>query len=268
MSDSPHYVIRGGLEGRERLRVLARVMHASTAALLDRVGLRDGLVCLDAGCGGGDVTVELARRVAPHGRALGIDIDEAKLDVARREAQEHGVANATFERLDVGELAAASLFDVIYTRFLLTHLSDPAGTVRTLYRHLQPGGMIAVEDIDFKGAFTYPESSAYQRYDELYCATVRRRGGDPHIGPRLPSLLQAAGFEQVGVAVVQPVGVEGEAKLLNPLTMERIADAVLADGLATVDEIDEIVRALYEFAADPATVAGLPRVVQAWGRVP
>jgi SAM-dependent methyltransferase len=263
-----HYVIRGGLEGRERLRVLARVMHASTASLLDRLVWRDGLVCLDAGCGGGDVTVELARRVAPHGRALGIDIDEAKLDLARREAQEHDVANVTFQRSDVSELGDATLFDVVYARFLLTHLSDPAGVVRAFYRHLRPGGMIAVEDIDFKGAFTYPESRAYQRYEELYCATVRQRGGDPHIGPRLPSLLRAAGFEQIGVAVAQPVGVEGEAKLLNPLTMERIADAVLADGLATAEEIDEIVRALYEFAADPATVAGLPRVVQAWGRVP
>ena len=268
MADAPHYVIRGGLQGRERLRVLARVMHASTASLLDRLVWRDGLVCLDAGCGGGDVTVELARRVAPHGRALGIDLDEAKLDVARREAQEQGVANVTFQRSDVSELAETSPFDVVYARFLLTHLADPAGIVRTFRRHLRPGGMIAVEDIDFSGAFTHPESRVYKRYDELYCATVRRRGGDPHIGPRLPSLLREAGFEQIGAAVAQPIGTEGEAKLLNPMTMEQIADAVLADGLATIEEIDEIVRALYEFAADPTTVAGLPRVVQAWGRVP
>ena len=263
-----HYAIRGGLQGRERLRLLARVMHASTASLLDRLIWRDGVACLDAGCGGGDVTVELARRVAPHGHALGIDLDETKLDIARREAQEHGVGNVTFQRSDVRELADASLFDVVYARFLLTHLSDPAGAIRAFYQHLRPGGMIAVEDIDFKGAFTYPESRAYQRYDELYCATVRARGGDPHIGPRLPSLLRAGGFEQIGVAVVQPVGTEGEAKLLNPTTMEHIADAVIADGLATIEEIDEIVRALYDFAADPTTVAGLPRVVQAWGRVP
>jgi len=50
--------------------------------------------------------------------------------------------------------------------------------------------------------------------------------------------------------------------------MENIANAVLDDGLATRDEIDGIVRELYEFAADPATVAGMPRVVQAWGTKP
>ena len=39
-------------------------------------------------------------------------------------------------------------------------------------------------------------------------------------------------------------------------------------GLATREEIDDVVRELYEFAADPNTVAGMPRVVQSWGRRP
>ena len=47
--------------------------------------------------------------------------------------------------------------------------------------------------------------------------------------------------------------------------MEAIADAVLHDGLATRDEVNELVRELDEFAASPTTVAGMPRVVQAWG---
>jgi len=59
-----HYVIRGGVEGRERLQMLARVMRPMTLALLDRVDIPRQAVCLDVGCGGGDVTVELARRVA------------------------------------------------------------------------------------------------------------------------------------------------------------------------------------------------------------
>jgi ubiquinone/menaquinone biosynthesis C-methylase UbiE len=73
MADSTHYVIRGGLEGRERLRVLARVMRASSISLFDRLDLRDGLTCLDVGCGGGDATLELARRVAPRGRVIGVE---------------------------------------------------------------------------------------------------------------------------------------------------------------------------------------------------
>jgi hypothetical protein len=121
-------------------------------------------------------------------------------------------------------------------------------------------------DVDFSGYFTYPESPAFKRYHELYCATATRRGGDPNIGFRVPALLQQCGFEHVEVCVVQPMTLVGEAKLLSPLTMENIAGAVLEDGLATTAEIAEIVAALYAFAADLTTLAGTPRIVQAWGR--
>ena len=268
MAGSKHYVIRGGTEGRERLRILSRVMHASSMALLDRLGPRDGLACLDVGCGGGDVTLELAQRVAPHGKAVGVDIDQEKLEIARHEAQQQGVVSVAFQLSDIRETSTVAEFDIVYSRFLLTHLCDPVSIVRALYAQLLPGGRIAVEDIDFSGYFTYPKSEAFGRYHELYCATVSRRGGDPNIGPQLPQLLRRCGFEHVGVSIVQPVGTEGEAKLINPITMENIADAVLADGLATREEIDGVVRELYQFAADPNTVAGMPRVVQSWGRRP
>src|ERR1700745_1613334 len=45
MAQGKDYAIRGGAAGRERLRILSRVMHASTT--FDRV-------CLDVACGGGD----------------------------------------------------------------------------------------------------------------------------------------------------------------------------------------------------------------------
>lgn len=268
MTDSNQYVIRGGIEGRERLRTLARVMHASSMSLFDRVGLSDGLCCVDVGCGGGDTALELARRVAPHGKVVGLDIDQVKLDIARSEAFQQGVANVEFQVSDVCTAAGEQVFDVAYSRFLLTHLKDPGGAVAAIYRRLRPGGIFAVEDIDFSGCFTYPDNRAFRRYHELYCATVLRRGGDPNIGPRLPGLLKQAGFEDIGMHVVQPIGTQGEVKLLNPLTMENIADAVLADNLATREEIDQVVRELYDFASDPNTLAGVPRVVQAWGRRP
>jgi 2-polyprenyl-3-methyl-5-hydroxy-6-metoxy-1,4-benzoquinol methylase len=55
------YVIRGGVEGRERLRLLAEVLAPSTRAFLAEIGVPAGASCLDVGCGGGGVTRELAR---------------------------------------------------------------------------------------------------------------------------------------------------------------------------------------------------------------
>ena len=218
------------------------------------------MTCADVGCGGGDATLELAKRVAPRGNVFGFDIDEDKLAIARAEAQQLGMANVQFEACDVRTSAGRQPFDAVYARFLLTHLNDPAGVVGKFFNHVKPGGMVAVEDIDFSGYFTHPKNRAFDRYVEIYSTAVRRRGGDPNIGPRLPSLLLGAGFVDVGVHVVQPVGLQGDAKVINALTMENIAGPVIQDGLATREEIDELVRELYDFAADPTTVAGTPRI--------
>jgi SAM-dependent methyltransferase len=265
MADASHYVIRGGVEGRERLRTLGRVMQPTTAALLDRLGLRDGQVCLDVGCGGGDATLEIARRVAPAGHVVGVDIDDTKLALARAEAEQLGVRNVEFRNVDVRQSSDLPVCDVVYARFLLTHLNDPAAAVEAFRRHVRAGGIIAVEDIDFSGYFADPYTVEHQRFRDWYCATVIKRGGDPNIGPRLPGLLKRAGVRDVRVNVVQPAAMEGEPKLISPLTLDAIAAPVLEDGLATRDEIDATVAALSAFAADPGTVAGMPRVVQAWG---
>ena len=58
-----HYIIRGGRDGKARLAVLTRVLQPSTGRLLDEIGLADRMSCLDVGCGAGEVTVEMARRV-------------------------------------------------------------------------------------------------------------------------------------------------------------------------------------------------------------
>jgi hypothetical protein len=80
--------------------------------------------------------------------------------------------------------------------------------------------------------------------------------------------LSTGGFEEVNVCVVQPMALCGDVKLISPMTMESIADTVFEEGLATRDEIDMVVRSLYEFAANPRTLAGAARVVQVWGRRP
>ncbi|WP_417391820.1 methyltransferase domain-containing protein [Gimesia sp.] len=268
MKRNTQYVIRGGIEGRERLRILGRVMQESTGMLLDRLNLTDGMNCLDVGCGGGDVTRELARRVAPGGKAVGVDIDETKLSIARQESAEQGLMNIEFRLDDAREISTAPEYDLVYSRFLLTHLQEPVTAVRLFLKQLRPTGYLVLEDIDFSGSFAYPVSPAFRKFFDLYNSVVRHRGGDPNMGQRLPGIVQDCGLQDLNVSVVQPMGLQGEVKLLNGLTMENIADAVLEDDLASPAEIDEIVKELNDYAADPRTLAGVPRVVQVWGRLP
>lgn len=265
---SESYVIRGGSEGRERLRLLSEIMGPSTRALLAAVGIPRGAVCLDAGCGGGDVTIELGRAAGPEGRALGVDLDETKLEIARRECAQQGVANVAFKSGDVTVWEPCERFDVVYARFLLTHLTDPAAVAAALRRHIRPGGVMIVEDIDYRGHFAEPDCPALRHAVKLYTTLVQNRGADPNIGPRLPGLLRDAGFGDVQMNLFHPAALQGGIKRLICVTLESITEAVLKDGLATAAELRETAAALYAFADDPHTVLGGPRVFQAWGRNP
>jgi SAM-dependent methyltransferase len=108
----------------------------------------DGLRVLDAGCGTGHATVELARR-HPEVTVIGVDASAASLEMARqRAAQAGGASNLTFhqgamedlQRLPVGEAP----FDYIISSGVLHHLVDPVAGARALADRLAPGGAIGL----------------------------------------------------------------------------------------------------------------------------
>ena len=96
---------------------------------------------------------------------------------------------------------------------------------------------------------------------------MRSRGCDPDIGGRLPNLLRRAGLVDRGMYVVQPAGFEGEVRLLAPITLEAITDAVVGAGLANEAELHAIIDDLYAFVQEEDTVVSFPRIVQTWGTV-
>ena len=185
---------------------------------------------------------------------VGIDVDETKIGLAPEEAAAAGVHNVEFRIRDVMEpFPDGDRFDGAYARFVLTHLPDPAEALGNLCAQLVPGGVLIVEDIDCSGHFCASRSAAFRRYVELcikYIKTVESSRCDPNIGLRLPGLLGDAGLGGIGMTVVQPAG---EVKLTAPLTLEAIADAVLAAGLATAEELGELVDDLYAFAEEDGT---------------
>jgi ubiquinone/menaquinone biosynthesis C-methylase UbiE len=258
------YVLRGGEAGAQRLRVLARVVWPGTQRLLRQVGLRPGLRCLDAGCGIGTVSLEMARQVAPVGSVVGIDRDEPALALARLEAERQGVP-AVFRTESVFDLAEEPAFDLVYSRFLLAHLPDAPRAVERLARAARPGGVVVVEDVDFAGHFSYPSCPAFQRYVQLYQEVVQRGGGDACLGPRLLRLLGEAGLERLHQEVVLPAFTEGEGKDIARITLEHIRESVVASGLATHQEVDHLMAELDAFARQPWTILSLPRIFQVWG---
>lgn len=258
-------MIEGGRTDTDRLARQARVMAEATGAFLSRLGLRAGWACLDVGCGDGQVTLELARAVGPTGRAVGIDIDEQALAIARRSAQRSGLSTE-FIRADATEPPGRDAFDLAYARLLLSHLADPSAALRAMRSAVRVGGCVAVEDL-FTGTLrSEPPAPALDRMQDVYSATVRAHGGDPTLGPRLPALVAAAGLDEVREATVENRMTAVKDKIFLAELVDNMREAILASEAATASELDEIRDGVERAARDPERVFYQARIHQVWGR--
>jgi ubiquinone/menaquinone biosynthesis C-methylase UbiE len=220
--------------------------------------------CLDLGCGGGEVTFEIARLVGAEGHVTGVDMDEVKLSLGRASAAERGLANVEFRAGNVNDWDEPARYDLVYCRFLLQHLSRPVDLVRRMWAAVTPGGVIVVEDADFDGLFCHPPNDGFDLYARLYPRVLERRGGDAAIGRKLHRYFLQADIPDANLRLVQRADAVGEAKTLSLSTLQATADAIVEDALASTDEVNAALADLAAFTADPGTVVGDPRVFQLW----
>lgn len=107
--------------------------------ILSRAALNEGEHVLDIGCGAGALTLQAERQVGTKRSAIGIDISEPLLALARQRAETAALA-ATFTKADASVYRAAQPLDAAVSRFGVMFFSDPVGAFEALRRNLRPEG--------------------------------------------------------------------------------------------------------------------------------
>jgi SAM-dependent methyltransferase len=261
------YVLVTGEAGAARLRLLHEVYGTSTEALLAEVGLLPGMRAVDLGCGTGAASRWMAGRVGAGGAVLGVDISEAQLEVARREAQRLGYSQLQFVHADAYATGLPrAAFDVVYCRFLLCHLAQPEQALREMIALLKPGGALVCDDVDVSSIFADPPSSVVDRMRDLMLAVGRSRGVDYTLGIRLHRLFRAQGLKDPRVRFDQPVYAKGEGKRFWEYTVLEAGPAIVQAGLATAGEMERLAQGLAVVAGDETIMVAQARKVQVWAR--
>jgi ubiquinone/menaquinone biosynthesis C-methylase UbiE len=241
-----------------------------SATVLDQVDLKPGQRAIDLGCGPSGILQLLSDRVAPGGRAVGIDEDPTHVTMARQFAEEHRLRNVDIVAADARHTGLpAGSFDLVHARTLLVNLPDPAEVVAEMVRLARPGGWIGSVEPDTEYGLCYPAHPAFDRLYALFHAAFRRNGADPFIGRRLTELYREAGLEEINVEARASIHPAGDSRRTIRLDLVRsLRPVILERGLADEQELDELDREARAHLANPQTLMMPCLFFLAWGRRP
>jgi SAM-dependent methyltransferase len=262
------YALGRSADEYQRVRGQALAWEPATTALLDRLGVRAGASCLDAGSGPGEIMRVLADRVGPSGRVLGIDADreQSAIALARLHADGYRQCAIDVHPLRGDEPVPGGPFDLVFARLLLFHLPDRAATLARLWEAVAPGGCLVIQEYHVPSALTEPALPGFEQVKGLIIDAFRGAGADPQIGARLPLLFAEAG-------IGRPDGTD-VAGLLMPLSRGRgmvletarsLVPAALAAGVVTAQAAERMLAsAEQEVERHPDHQMLWPLLIGAW----
>ena len=204
------YILSSGPDGHDRLRLLGAIHDPYTRRLLLGAGLGRGMSFVEFGCGLGSV----CRWVASQGAtAIGIDLSAARIDAAAGLARDEAVTGIEFNVGDVynGDPRSREV-DLVYCRFLLSHLSEPVEAMRTMTACLKRGGLLVCEEPDLRTISTEPHTKDYASVVNAIFEVANLRRQDYRLGRRLALHAQELGLRVRHSDAYQRHFLQGRAK--------------------------------------------------------
>lgn len=214
-------------------------------AAMDRLRVAAAERVLDVGCGCGDTTLELARRVGPAGSVLGVDVSAPMAELARRRVVEASLPQA---RIELGDATTHPLEpgsrDVAFSRFGVMFFPDPVAAFRNVQAALVSGGRLGFvcwQPIDRNPWIFIALRTA------AALVTLPPRPGPEEPGPfsfadpdRVRRILSVAGFADVALEAH-----EEELVMAAGFPFEDAVDFILELGpmAAVLRGVDDAVRA-------------------------
>jgi SAM-dependent methyltransferase len=240
-----------------RLGMLAEVFAESTRDFLLSAAVGRRHLALDLGCGPGHTTHLLARTLQCE-RTVGLDKSEHFITLARKTVSDkisfhvHDVTATPFPE---------ALADIVFCRYLLSHLQDPAAIVAGWATQVRPGGLLMIEENEW----IHTDNQVFALYLNIVDAMLERQSAQLYVGkaldeygaiealrPRMSRVIRMPAATHVAAAMFY---MNIQTWKTQPFIQENYDTAV-------IDRLEQDLRALAEKSASQLEIMwGLRQVV-------
>jgi len=224
----------------ERLRLLAEVFEPATREFLADVRFGLPLRIADLGCGPG-YTTQLLGDLFREATVRGLDSSASHLSRAQQAAS----PRVAFEVADVTQPLPGGPYDLIYCRYLLTHIARFQEAVENWGQALTPGGQIAIEENE-SIATSVP---VVRQYLDIVAAMLADAGQKLYVGVELAEIRSWAGLQVVvseAVPIRAPAGRAATMFVLNLRTWRGQPFIEQNYSAATIAQLEHDLLALTE----------------------
>ena len=234
MTTRPVYIHGTHPEEQDRLSLLNDLTNASFVEFMD---ITSGQSVLEIGSGLGILADTVARHL-PQCEVTGVEIAPQQMEKAI--ANFYETPNLKFLIGDASSLGVrSSSFDIVYCRYILEHVPDPASVLKEAFRVLKQGGKLFIQENNILIHTLYPDCPAYSQLLSKYAELQSQAGGDSEIGKKLFSLLKHTGFHSITLTIAPEVHYYGlptfDLWILNSIEILR----GVRTGLLKMDGVSE-----------------------------
>jgi SAM-dependent methyltransferase len=249
MSAPQHYTFGDGDVAALRLRLLAEAYAEGSRAFLGELARARARVAIDLGCGLGYTTELLAETVAA---PVTVGLDSSPRYLAR--ARERAPAGVAFVEHDVARVPfPVAPADLLYGRFILTHLAEPFALIDRWAEVVTPGARLALEEVHTLDA----DDEALRRYYALIEALQAAHGQRTYIGRDFEGLPASSPWileSAVRRPIYSPAAAAARLHALNFETLRREPFVARRLGPAELDDMAAALEALASGARAAAPV--------------
>jgi len=176
--------------------------------------LQRGETVLDLGSGAGADVLISARRVGPAGKAIGVDMTDEMLDLARTNATAAGLDNVEFIKgyLEDLPLPDASV-DVIISNCVINLAADKTVVLREAARVLRPGGRLAISDVIADPDLDEPTTADIATWTGCIAGALTEA--------EFRATLASVGFERIEITTTHRVHEHAAAAVIRARTASR-----------------------------------------------